>query len=97
MERPASKWTGTSSAKQNDMEAPVTKWTETEAPKVKPVKTITSLAGFSIGDKVVHDRFGEGVIISLEGRDNDAKASVDFTNTGTKQLLLKYAKLKLLP
>jgi DNA helicase-2/ATP-dependent DNA helicase PcrA len=96
-ERPVSKWTGTSNAKQANTDSSGVKWKETEAPKVKPTKTITSLAGFSVGDKVVHDRFGEGVVLSLEGRDSDAKASVDFTNTGTKQLLLKYAKLKLLP
>ena len=57
---------------------------------------VTSLAGFSVGDKVLHERFGEGAILSLEGKGNDAKALVAFVNTGTKYLLLKYAKLKLM-
>jgi len=59
-------------------------------------KEIVSLAGFRVGDQVVHGRFGEGVVITLEGEEGDAKATVDFTNTGIKNLLLKYAKLKLL-
>ena len=52
------------------------------------------IAGLTIGDQVLHDRFGEGLIISLEGKGNDAKATVDFFNTGEKNLLLKFARLK---
>ncbi len=59
----------------------------------KLAKTVKSLAGFTVGDKVLHERFGEGIVLSLEGMDSDAKATVEFTNVGTKNLLLKYAKL----
>ena len=79
-----------------DYVKPSVKLIKAETPKMKPVKTVTSLAGFSIGNKVLHGRFGEGVIRFLEGTESDAKATVDFANTGTKQLLLKYARLKLL-
>lgn len=49
--------------------------------------------GLKIGDNVMHSRFGSGVITNLEGTGDSAKATVEFVNTGTKQLLLKFAKL----
>jgi len=48
------------------------------------------------GTRVLHDRFGQGTIISMIGNDNDKKAIIAFDNTGEKQLLLKFAKLKIL-
>ena len=51
-------------------------------------------AAFSIGDHVVHDRFGAGIVTNMEGNGDSAKATVEFTNAGTKQLLLKFAKLR---
>lgn len=38
-------------------------------------------------------RFGFGTITNLEGRGENAKATVEFDNAGTKQLLLKFAKI----
>lgn len=49
--------------------------------------------GFSEGDTVMHARFGRGVIKSVEGNGDSSKATVEFVSAGTKQLLLKYAKL----
>lgn len=46
-----------------------------------------------IGAKVIHATFGEGVVVSLEGSGDEKKAKVEFRFKGTKQLLLKYAKL----
>ncbi len=51
---------------------------------------------FKIGDVVLHERFGKGTIIRIEGNDQNVRALVDFGNLGQKQLLLKYAKLTLL-
>jgi len=48
------------------------------------------------GVEVEHDRFGKGKVISVEGAGASRKASVFFKNVGQKQLLLKYAKLKIL-
>jgi len=45
---------------------------------------------------VEHIRFGRGTIISIDGEMPNAKATVNFENTGLKQLLLKFAKLKIL-
>jgi len=44
---------------------------------------------------VVHERFGFGMILKIEGVGPNMKATVDFENHGHKQLLLKFAKLKL--
>ncbi len=50
--------------------------------------------GLSVGMKVEHARFGVGLVTALEGQADSAKATVEFRNAGTKQLLLKFAKLK---
>ena len=49
---------------------------------------------FSVGDAVVHERFGDGIVTAIEGTGDSQKAIVNFTYSGTKQLLLKFAKLK---
>jgi len=49
---------------------------------------------FSVGDNVRHERFGKGVIISIEGEVPNTTASVDFENDGRKKLLLRFAKLE---
>ena len=45
---------------------------------------------------VEHQRFGKGKVITVEGKQSDKKAIVFFENIGQKQLLLKYAKLKVI-
>ena len=45
--------------------------------------------------RISHERFGEGVVLAIEDTGNNAKATVAFDNFGTKQLLLKFAKLKI--
>jgi DNA helicase-2/ATP-dependent DNA helicase PcrA len=42
---------------------------------------------------VTHPKFGAGVIVSAEGRGNDARVQVNFQRNGTKWLALEYAKL----
>jgi DNA helicase II / ATP-dependent DNA helicase PcrA len=49
---------------------------------------------FSVGDYVRHERFGNGVIISIEGEPPNITVSVDFENDGRKKLLLRFAKLE---
>ena len=48
-----------------------------------------------MGMEVEHPRFGKGKIIALEGEGTDRKATVFFGQAGQKQLLLKFAKLKI--
>jgi DNA helicase II / ATP-dependent DNA helicase PcrA len=48
------------------------------------------------GVEVMHDKFGKGKVLSLEGDAPDIKATIFFPSAGQKQLLLKFAKLKVL-
>ena len=49
-----------------------------------------------IGDIIEHQRFGIGTIEMLDGEGENTKATVRFNNAGTKQLLLKFAKYKII-
>jgi DNA helicase II / ATP-dependent DNA helicase PcrA len=49
------------------------------------------------GMKVEHQRFGSGKVLQVEGTAPDIKATIFFHNAGQKQLLLKFAKLKIIP
>lgn len=65
--------------------------------RVKPQSHQTGGSGSSdlkVGDIVQHDRFGIGEVKGLEGNGANAKATIEFRNIGTKQLMLKFAKLK---
>ncbi len=46
------------------------------------------------GDTVMHDRYGEGVVLTVSGRGADAEAMVRFEEEGEKRLLLAYAPLR---
>lgn len=48
---------------------------------------------FNEGDIVVHERFGRGEIVNIEGESPNATATVEFENSGRKKLLLRFARL----
>ena len=48
------------------------------------------------GCQIEHQRFGVGTVIKIEGTGENTKATVAFRNAGTKQLLLKFAKFKII-
>ena len=48
----------------------------------------------SPGDTVIHDRFGEGVVVSIKGRGGEAEATIAFEEIGEKRLILAYAPLR---
>jgi len=50
--------------------------------------------GLKVGDDVLHDKFGEGVIIDIEGAGDKAEAIVRFRDIGEKRLLLAWAPLR---
>ena len=56
----------------------------------------SSFGGLKEGCKIEHQRFGVGVVRKIEGQGENAKATVEFQNSGVKQLLLKYAKYTIL-
>ena len=61
------------------------------AAKAKPAREIPSLEP---GDRVLHDSFGMGTVVSVEGAADKAVASIDFGSEGVKRLLLRYAPVE---
>lgn len=69
----------------------------------RPVTTQTPRSDFKpspiselrVGQRVEHDRFGFGTIVSFDGHGPDMKAVVNFDNSAPKTLLLKFAKLRI--
>lgn len=52
--------------------------------------------GLSLGQRVTHGKFGEGVILNYEGQGSNARVQVNFDAAGSKWLVLSYAKLEVL-
>ena len=54
------------------------------------------ISNLKVGDFVQHQRFGRGVVTEIEGEGQNQKAKVNFDNIGTKVLVLKFAKMRIL-
>src|SRR3989339_383325 len=54
------------------------------------------VTGIQSGMSVYHERFGPGKVLQLEGKFPNTKATIFFQSSGQKQLLLKFAKLKII-
>ena len=52
--------------------------------------------GLAVGKRIEHQRFGVGIVETLEGIGENARATIDFRNVGRKTLLLKFAKFRIL-
>ena len=50
-------------------------------------------SGFSIGQRVQHHKFGDGIVLNYEGQGNSARVEVNFDQVGNKWLVLSFAKL----
>jgi len=59
-----------------------------------PLRSQQENNGYRIGQTVRHARFGEGVIVRLEGSGTDARAKINFGAQGIKELLLAIARLE---
>ncbi|WP_454976613.1 ATP-dependent helicase [Capnocytophaga bilenii] len=79
--------------------------TADELPKLRKLKPINTMPAANdkslynelrVGARVQHERFGQGVVIALEGTGNDKKAQVNFDTGGLKNILLRFAKLTLI-
>ena len=53
-------------------------------------------AALQVGQLIQHDRFGIGEVKKVEGTGDNAKATIEFRNAGTKQLLLRFARFKVI-
>ncbi|WP_270088093.1 ATP-dependent helicase [Sphingobacterium sp. SYP-B4668] len=60
-----------------------------------PGFTPSDTSGLQVGMEVEHERFGFGKVVNLEGNKTDIKATIFFKELGQKQLLLKFAKLRI--
>ena len=58
--------------------------------------SVASSGSLSEGCRIEHQRFGIGTVLKIEGSGENTKATVEFQNAGTKQLLLKFAKFTIL-
>lgn len=92
----------------SDRDEDVPEWkrvTSQFRPDPKPASDTSSSSSSSAGSsfgalkegcKIEHQRFGVGIVRKIEGQGENAKATVEFQNSGVKQLLLKYAKYTIL-
>ncbi|MEI6509311.1 MAG: hypothetical protein WCO54_12580, partial [Bacteroidota bacterium] len=53
-------------------------------------------SNMQVGQKVEHQRFGTGTVLTIEGTADSRKANIDFGPIGKKMIVLKFAKLKLI-
>jgi DNA helicase-2/ATP-dependent DNA helicase PcrA len=87
----------TVSEKENSISSP----TPSKLKKLKKLEPSANLPSKEMaldlkeGMEVEHTRFGSGKVMSIEGKGNDKKAAIEFKGFGTKNLLLRFAKLKI--
>ena len=62
----------------------------------KPAFASSAAVSLCEGCRIEHQRFGIGTVLKIEGTGENTKATVEFQNAGTKQLLLKFAKFTIL-
>lgn len=76
---------------------PLTKLSNNDT-SASPVSTSAVHEGKSlrVGQSILHERFGKGKIAEIEGVEGNCTITVDFENSGTKKLLLKFAKFNLI-
>ena len=62
----------------------------------KNTKSISEDGKLTLGQRVLHTKFGEGVILNLEGNGSSARIQVNFEKAGSKWLVASYANLQLI-
>ncbi len=63
-------------------------------PTPRPTAGTRPVPSLAAGDRVVHDTFGMGTVVTVEGQADKAVAAVDFGSTGVKRLLLRYSPVE---
>ncbi len=81
--------TAGSLANENTVANAISAWNKTAV-----FEPSTEIPQFKAGDRVRHNRFGEGMVINYQPIKNDAEAVVAFNGLGVKKLLLSFAKLE---
>ena len=75
--------------------ATMPKFTRVSAASPRPSVGSTP-SGLQVGNIIEHERFGVGEVMKVEGAGDNCKATVKFRNAGEKQLLLKFARFKVI-
>ena len=88
------KWSSMKDAAKNAPAASAAPLNPGTEPDAKPRTDGPSI--ITVGDTVMHAKFGKGKVVALEGSAPNEKATVFFPSVGQKQLLLKFAKLEVL-
>ena len=88
------KWSSMKDAAKNAPAASTAPLNPGTEPDAKPSTDGPSI--ITVGDTVMHAKFGKGKVVALEGSAPNEKATVFFPSVGQKQLLLKFAKLEVL-
>ncbi|MCC6599513.1 MAG: UvrD-helicase domain-containing protein [Crocinitomicaceae bacterium] len=65
-------------------------------PQISGTSVCNNSEEITVGTEVTHEKFGRGKVLTIEGASPDLKATIFFPSSGQKQLLLKFAKLKVL-
>ncbi|HVF08842.1 MAG TPA: 3'-5' exonuclease, partial [Actinomycetota bacterium] len=73
----------------DDDDRPVADWTPPR-PKGAPAREVPVIVS---GDTVVHERWGEGIVLTVSGNGDGAEATISFPEVGEKRVLLAYAPL----
>ncbi|MDF7669708.1 DNA helicase II [Orbaceae bacterium ESL0721] len=68
---------------------------ETKLAKLSELRKESKPDGFALGRKVIHNRFGEGTIINMDGEGDHRRVQIAFVDQGIKWLVVKLANLKL--
>lgn len=68
----------------------------TNLPEPDPNFEAGDISGLKQGDKVQHQRFGNGIVSAIEGEADSRKATVIFEGLGEKKLVLKFAKMRII-
>jgi len=66
----------------------------TSLPPPKPTAGTRPVPSLAPGDRVMHDSFGMGTVVSVQGQAENAVANIDFGSTGVKRLLLRYSPVQ---
>lgn len=93
-----SRQTGGSSPESRPKYAPQRKFTPLRKAATSPVDDFKGddTSGLQSGMIVEHGRFGQGTVVGMEGEGENRKAIIEFEAAGKKQLLLRFAKLKII-
>jgi DNA helicase-2/ATP-dependent DNA helicase PcrA len=68
----------------------------TSLPEPDPNFEAGDISQLQVGDKIQHQRFGNGVVSAIEGEADNRKATVQFEGLGEKKLVLKFAKMRII-